>query len=409
MNEINELLIEENFLDSILNYDILKIDDSTRFWMIRTKKGYFYNEFIKNNFIALAWNIIDSTTNFSESNIENLKDSILINYSEIKRPTTVINKCKSFINDVKPGDYIVIPSLGSEFITIAKAGDYYEERSKTYEIEKEIISRIENNDVLIDDVACPYKKRRKITPILTVRSSSINARLFKAITNYHGISSLDEYWRSILSLLYQSYIFKNNLNIVYYINRKEPIGPRKLSQLLLASTDCWCNVVDDENKISAQVNVSSPGPVDFSIVDSIPDIIEGAKIVAGLTVGILSAVKPDAIPGFIKNIISLPATINREYIAAKRESLMYDKEREQQDIELEEKRLNNLSKKIEILEKLKEFGADPNEILNSALFLTETFEYLKVGKLQESSTYYQTEEGKMDDSSDNEIAEEETI
>lgn len=102
MMSIHEnLVVEEKFLDSILNYEILQVDENVRFWMIRTKKGYFYNEFINNNFIALAWNIIDSKTNFSQGSSETLKDNILLNYSEIKRPTTVINKCKTFIHEVK--------------------------------------------------------------------------------------------------------------------------------------------------------------------------------------------------------------------------------------------------------------------------------------------------------------------
>lgn len=40
------------------NRAITVVPDETRFWMIRTKKGYFYNEFIKEGFVALGWNII---------------------------------------------------------------------------------------------------------------------------------------------------------------------------------------------------------------------------------------------------------------------------------------------------------------------------------------------------------------
>lgn len=60
MEQLEQLLQEQAFLDAILNYKIKIIDKETRFWMIRTKKGYFYNEFVSNNFIALAWNTITS-------------------------------------------------------------------------------------------------------------------------------------------------------------------------------------------------------------------------------------------------------------------------------------------------------------------------------------------------------------
>lgn len=78
MDKLEQLLQEQSFLDSILNYEIKIIDKETRFWMIRTKKGYFYNEFISNSFIALAWNTITSATDFSEESQDVLKDQILL-------------------------------------------------------------------------------------------------------------------------------------------------------------------------------------------------------------------------------------------------------------------------------------------------------------------------------------------
>ena len=108
-------------------------------------------------------------------------------------------------------------------------------------------------------------------------------------------------------------------------------------------------MVDDEDKISAQVNVASPGPVDFSIVDSWPYIMDGAKLVAGLTMSVLSAVKPDAIPGLIKNLFSLPATISREYIAKEREKLALEKEKEGKNSMVEERQLNGGYVRYELL------------------------------------------------------------
>ena len=54
---------ENKILNAILNFEIKEIDSETRFWMIRTKKGYFYDEFIANRFVAVAWNIITKADN----------------------------------------------------------------------------------------------------------------------------------------------------------------------------------------------------------------------------------------------------------------------------------------------------------------------------------------------------------
>lgn len=406
--DIMALKQEEVFLNGVLESDIRVIDDNTRFWMIRTKKGYFYNEFISNDFIALAWNTITSDTDFSEAALDALKDQILLNYEEIKRPTTVINKCKSFIHDVKPGDYIVIPSAGSGRITIALAGEYYEEAGKTYEIEKEVISRIEKKDVLINEVSCPYRKRRRIIPLLTVKSSDVDGKLYKAISNYHGISNFDDYWRNILGLLYDVYSFKGNLNVVYHIGRMTPIGPRMLSKLLWAAADCWCGLVD-EDKISAQVSVASPGPVDFEIVGLLPELSEAVKLLVGLTIGTLSIVKPESIPTFLKSLFSLPAEVTREYVSAKREKLQLEKEQQMLPLEIEEKQLDLLEKKLTILDKLKEFGVDTKQLETSAVGLAETFGYLQIESNESHLTALPSDdENELDELLEEEIAEEET-
>ena len=179
---------------------------------------------------------------------------------------------------------------------------------------------------------------------------------------------------------------------------------------MISTVDCWCNLVDDEDKISAQVNVASPGPVDFSIVDSWPYIMDGAKLVAGLTMSVLSAVKPDAIPGLIKNLFSLPATISREYIAKEREKLALEKEKEGKNSMVEERQLNNFLKKIEILEKLKALGVDPEKISLSAINLTETFDYLEIGTSNDGEIYNTPDENfEPDELVDGEELEEEMI
>ena len=253
----NELTV----LNTILNFKIPEVSNDTKFWMIRTKKGYFYNEFIGKKFVALAWNSVTCNTDFSEKSREALKDSIVLDYPDIKRPSTVINKCNSFINEVKTNDILVIPSAKSAFITFAFAGEYFEDETKTFEVENKVIYRIDHKDVIIDEVSCPYKKRRHIVPIRTVKSEEINYSLYRAISNYHGISNLDNYSRYILNMIYGIYSYKNDVNIIFNVRKSGPIGPLLLSGILYGATDYLCEIGIEEHKISTQVNINSPGPI----------------------------------------------------------------------------------------------------------------------------------------------------
>lgn len=99
------------------NIKIPDVSDNTNFWLIRTMKGYFYDEFINQNYVALGWNFVTQNTSFDKMNIEILKDQIKERYED-KRPGVAINKCIRFIEEVKSGDYVLIPNSGSSEVTI---------------------------------------------------------------------------------------------------------------------------------------------------------------------------------------------------------------------------------------------------------------------------------------------------
>ena len=355
-------------LKTILNYQISEVSEDTRFWMIRTKKGYFYNEFIGKKFVALAWNSISKDTDFSDQAKESLKDLIVLEYPEIKRPSTVINKCSSFIDDVKPNDILVIPSAKSTFITFAFAGEYYEDESKTVEIEKTVIYRIDHKDVEINEVSCPYKKRRHIVPIRTVKSEEINYSLYRAISNYHGISNLDNYSRYILSMIYNVYLYLNNLNVIFNVRKQGAIGPRLLSSILYGTTDYLCNIGIDEHKISTQVNINSPGPIDFLVVDIYNFLktnylpILGMLAVAGG--GSFLTFKFPGLPQIIKDIFTIP-----EEIKIKK-------------LEAEKTELEIIEKKIEIMERIKSAGINPEDLKKSLDVILDSTSELEVQPIE---------------------------
>lgn len=335
-------------LDELLNFEVKQIPDSTRFWMIRTKKGYFYHEFISKNFVALAWNIITSETNFSQT--EMINDSILLHYKEIKRPTLVINKCKSFICDIKPGDILVIPSEGSRYITFAYAGEYYEEQSKTYELETNIIGRIEEKEVQIDEISCPYRKRRHITPIRTVKSEIINYHLYKAISSYHGISNLDDYGTIILDHIFNCYTYKNNARIVFHVTKSDQITSKEFSGFLYSINTLLSSNGIDEKDVSTQASIHSEGDIVFMIRDAMhwlsSNYLWFIAIVAVIGGGKFLSIELPGIPKIIKEFMSIKS------------------EKEAKDAELTGIKLNNYEKALELKLRMQKSGVNISDLEN---------------------------------------------
>lgn len=359
---------KSEIISNILDFSVPEIPTTTRFWMIRTKKGYFYHEFIGQNFVALAWNRITCQNNFTEAGEEALKEIIEEEYPDIKRTKTVINKCKSFIFDIQENDILVIPSAGSKYITFAFAGEYFEDNSKTCELEENVINQIENNGVFINEVRCPYKKRRHIRPIRTVKSDEINPNLYRAISNYHGISKMDNYSRYILNMIYNIYSFHDNLNIIFNVRKNGEIFPRLLSKLLYSVTEFLCGLGVDENQISIQININSPGPIDF-LITNVYDFLKNNYLpLLGLLVvlggGSFLSFKLPGMPQIIKDFFSISHKIKREKL-------------ENQSLELD-----ILNKRMDLIERAEKNGIDIEKLKENLAIVNSSAKDLQINPIE---------------------------
>lgn len=215
-------------------------------------------------------------------------------------------------------------------------------------MKKTVIYRIQNNDVDINDVSCPYKKRRHISLLRTVCSDNLNPTLYRAMSNYHGLSNLDSYGYSILNELYNCYSFKDYTVLVYNIRKKTPIKPRELSSLIYGNIECLCTVLPEDN-ISTQMSLHSPGDMIYLLKDAYETAKNGWPIILALLV-ILGGGKA---LGFeihgaievIKDIFSAPEDLRAKKL----------------DNDLKE--LEVFEKKLELTKKLRDSGVDPESLV----------------------------------------------
>lgn len=335
-------------IDYLSNYKFTNISNETRFWIIRTKKGYFYNEFLINKYIALGWNTIDNHTDIGVQSLEPLKQRIASEYNE-KVPMTAINKCINFMHSIKEGDILIIPSAGSKYITFARAGEYYEVLDKTYEIERDIISKIDSDQVMIKEVECPYKKRHKITILKTIKHDNLNVRLARAFSSYHGISNLDAYSELILDSIYDNYIYGNKMLLQFNVTKTKPIKPREITNLMYGLTEYLCSIID-EDYIFTSINLNSPGKVKITI-ESVTEKLKQDKWYWLILFVLITGGKAFTFefPGLVHTI--------KEIVTVKDEIAIMQLERENKEID-------NTMKKVELSRMLDETGIDTAELLS---------------------------------------------
>lgn len=364
--------IQSDFLNELLSYKLTQIPSETKFWMIRTKQGYFYEEFIKNQYVAVAWNTIDKSTSFSSASKDAVCNLIRASYKEIKRPATVFNKCDRFINQININDILVIPSASSRYITFAYAGEYYEDNTKTYDEEIDTISKIESGaiDTAIQP-SCPYKKRRKISILRTVKSAEINLALLKSISSYHGVCSLDKEAYYILDHLFNSYSYNDKTHLVFHVGTDNPISAKDFSGFLYYVTRLLSCAYENEDAISTQASVHSIGDFIFQMQDLIAGPSKDYLFFIALAI-ILGGGKlgKNELPGIAKTIKSF-ANIPHELKMNKQE--------------LTEKKLENLNQAIEIKKKLDASGISLDELQIIADNLITSSSKMKISPIKHNN------------------------
>lgn len=361
------------------SFEIPNIPAETKFWLIRTKSGYFYDEFVDNKYVALGWNHITQLTPFGKNSIERLKEEIKERYGDV-RPGVAINKCMRFIYDVKPGDYILIPNAGGSMVTIAIAGEYYEV-DLDYKKELVAIKKIENGESEIGKVECPYRKRRHIDIVMTISSQRLGYKILKGMSSYHGISDMGDYAVDILNCVYDCYTYKDNMMYSVNIAKREPIKARELSKLLYGVTELFCNLTD-EDLVSVTINLNSPGKITVVLEKGYQKLKKGAIPLLAIYLFVFGGSGfgfefPGLADGII-NTIKEYRTMNIEV--------------ELKEEELKGKQLENYKAALEVIKLSDDTDIDMDKVLKDLELINELSDSLRFESNEEFATSDQINE-----------------
>lgn len=290
-----------------------------------------------------------------------------------------INKCIKFISEIEEGDIIIIPNKGTKKITFVKAGEYYEEHFSE-EQELRVIEAIEDREWEVKQVECPYNKRRRIEILKTISVSEINIHLYMALTNYHGLSSMQEYSKMILDSIYPLYVYNNICSLQIGINNKNEINANAISLLVAGVTGCLKGVSGEEN-IYATMNLNSPGKIScwFSKEGKqngngkkVFDVLKSGKskamfllLIVAVTGGKAKVGNVElALPGIVKTIEDIKTI---------------DTNIKKKEIEVEKLGMDNFEEKYDIYKKLKDDNIDINEFKNDIDKIIKAGEDLNLG------------------------------
>lgn len=191
------------------------VQSTQRVWIVRTKGGRYYQDFSRNGYIALGWDKIPLRWIAAEDRrkqdvIEDIRDE----YPDEKRPGLIYGQLVDFVRVMAPGDYVVIPSDGSNYVNIGTIGEIYTAEPTEQPLFEDDYQR------------CGYHLRRKV---VWHKEASVNEDIYlsKMLRAQQTISDITKY----ADLIYR------NLHDLYFIDGTLSLTLRKTSETATSLSD----------------------------------------------------------------------------------------------------------------------------------------------------------------------------
>lgn len=332
---------EGQFMENILELSqfvfehLPRLDTKVNYWLVRTESGKYYDHFNSSSFIALGWDAIDKEIlKKVKSDAGALKANVERYYKDDKQPGRTANQILSFINDIKVGDMVLIPSEGSEQYMLGKVtSDLY----------------FETDDNNADLSKCPFIKRRKVTWIKSFWKKDADSKLLKLSYRQQTVNEINEYKTFINRALYSAYIdADDNVHLTYGINIDDNINMVDLSEFLFKYTRIYESLTGDKD-IDIKINAQSKGKSEiisktFGGITVAVLLFGLAQLPYGGEVSIGGGILPEV---SVKTNGIIP---QKEKMEAEREEIEIKKERA--DRENTAKDLQNLKQAVELSKEL---------------------------------------------------------
>lgn len=251
---------EKDLLKYLKEEHLLPVEVPRRnYWFLRTNSGDFFEEFYGNDYVAIGWDDIKPIAEKERT------EEILKGYKSIygRMTTRIMNQVYRFCYEMKKGDVVIIPAARSNLFAfgVLMEDSWYEETL--------------TDEVLEDEDACHFKKRRSVKWIQSAKKHMVDSKLYLFFRNQQALSKANDYAEFIERAINPYYILNGVAHINFAVQKKTNIpalylplfitGLLEYASTLSNSIDSRQSETEDtfSNEISTRINVQSPGVIEF--------------------------------------------------------------------------------------------------------------------------------------------------
>lgn len=257
------------------------LNPKSNYWLVRTMSGAFYNEYTLNDFIAIGWNQFSDLDRIKKANTNSeeedkikkeIKEWAVANGEFESQPGRAYGQISKFVNDMKIGDIILIPSEGSAHIAFGVITS------------NAFIEEIEPSRIAAGN--CDFIKRRQVQWVKKVPHNKLDPYLYALLNSRIALTNANAYAQYIDRTLHKFYIKGDYAHLILDVNKKEEIPVTSLIGVMNSTL----NLIDlyndtfgeelDKDSIQIKLNVQSPGPIEFLAASSPVIIAMGIVLIA---------------------------------------------------------------------------------------------------------------------------------
>jgi restriction system protein len=265
-----------NYIEQAIE-NVAKINQTRRYWFIRTQGGDYYSDFLTNGFVAIGYDnasheeIRASYKSGGDYNVSTLVES---KYPDETRPKYIATQLIDFSINIKKGDIIIIPSQSSNYLSFGEIIDSLVVAPKKLSVQTEV-----------DYEICEFKKRRKVKWYRTnISIDSLDANFLRIKTIQRTVTELKDGLIVYVDRAIIPLFIKGEQAHVALVTTKT--GDYSAS----ATFESWTEVLNlmeefaleegidvKKESIKFRINVQSPGDIEL-----ISSVVIGILLISGI-------------------------------------------------------------------------------------------------------------------------------
>lgn len=240
-----------------INEYVQTVRQDSNYWMVRTMGGMYYDEFVRNGFIAIGHNgillhEINGLQGDKNNKLRQLKRLVNRRYTEVRNPGYIASQLIRFCEEIKQGDIILVPGYNSYRLSICEiTGNVYE-----------------NADARENNGRCPFMKRLPVRILKQTTRLNLPPKAQLLFNSRHPISCINDYATYLDNTCSDYYSKNDEIHLVLKIQTEGNVSVETFYNIerLFKLAEDFCRetgLEGNSGEVEMKVQMESPGWLHF--------------------------------------------------------------------------------------------------------------------------------------------------